>query len=189
MLGRFVCRASQLGELGHEPRALSVVLDVELDEADPRIEACEIPPDAPRPHTERACYVEVPPGSEVTGLPGAKVRCGGAAVPTVEQLAGFVRRCRDAGVPFKATAGLHHAVRTDGEHGFLNLLAAAVFGDEEEALAERNPAAFAVGDSFRWRDRAASAGEVARVRSELFVSFGSCSFFEPVDDLRALGLG
>jgi hypothetical protein len=39
----------------------------------------------------------------------------------------------------------------------------------------------------RWRDRTASAAEVERARG-LFVAFGSCSFDEPVDDLRALGL-
>src|SRR5579875_2308885 len=63
----------------------------------------------------------------------AKIRCGGERVPSVEELAAFVRDCRERGIVFKATAGLHHAYPTAaGEHGFLNLLAAAVFGDEEE---------------------------------------------------------
>ena len=66
----------------------------------------------------------------------AKVRCGGASVPSVA-LAAFVRACRERGLVFKATAGLHHAVRSNGVHGFLNLLAAAAFaGEEEGALAE-----------------------------------------------------
>src|SRR6478672_1809761 len=60
-----------------------------------------------------------------------KLRCGGARVPPVEEVAAFVRRCRSEGRRFKATAGLHHALPTNGEHGFLNLLAACVFGDEE----------------------------------------------------------
>ena len=91
---------------------------------------------------------------------------------------------------FKATAGLHHAVRANGEHGFLNLLAAVVFdGEEEAALADADPTAFALdAGSFTWRDRSASAGELARVRRELFHSIGSCSFFEPVDELEALGM-
>jgi hypothetical protein len=76
------------------------------------------------------------------------------------------------GIPFKATAGLHHPVRRDDEHGFLNLLSAAVFGDEEAALAETEPA----------------AEELAGVRQRLFVSIGSCSFREPIDDLTALGV-
>ncbi len=61
-----------------------------------------------------------------------------------------MKECRRVGLPFKATAGLHHAVRTNGEHGFLNLLAAVVFGDEEEALDERDTAAFTLDvGSFR----------------------------------------
>lgn len=188
MLGRFVCPTSRIGELGDEARALSVVLDEAVALDDPRIEAVEVPPGADAPSTERELYVEVPAASDVAGLAGAKVRCGGKTVPSIEELAGFVRACRDAGVPFKATAGLHHAVRTNGEHGFLNLLAAVVFGDEEAALAEQDPGAFALGDSFSWRDRSAGAEAVEHVRRELFVSFGSCSFAEPVDDLKALGL-
>ena len=86
----------------------------------------------------------------------AKVRCGGASVPDAGQLARFVRSCRERGVVFKATAGLHHALPTGGEHGFLNLLAAAVFGDEERALSEADRSAFVVdAEAFRWRDRAA----------------------------------
>ncbi len=119
----------------------------------------------------------------------AKIRCGGERVPTVEELAGFVRGCRSRGLVFKATAGLHHAYATDaGEHGFLNLLAAAVFGDEEEALRER-PAAFALdADSFRWRDREALPARLADVRGSLFHSIGTCSFFEPVEELAGLGV-
>ena len=140
-------------------------------------------------------YVELAP-DELDELPSlaafglrAKVRCGGAAVPSVEELAGFVRACREHGVVFKATAGLHHALPAGGEHGLLNLLAAAVFGDEEEALAETDRDALRLdADTFRWRGRAADAAEIARVRRELFASVGSCSFAEPVGELRALGV-
>ncbi len=104
------------------------------------------------------------------------------------ELARFVRSCRDRGLVFKATAGLHRAIATDGEHGFLNLLAAAVFGDEERALSEQDASAFALEPAaFRWRDRAASADEVAQARRELLHSIGSCSFFEPVEELETLG--
>jgi hypothetical protein len=118
----------------------------------------------------------------------SKIRCGGARVPAVEELAGFVHVSRDRGVLFKATAGLHHAYPTGGEHGFLNLLAAAVFGDEEDALrAERG--AFELDEaSFRWNRRSAGAGELAGVRERLFHSIGSCSFFEPVGELHGLGI-
>ena len=116
----------------------------------------------------------------------AKVRCG-PEPPPAEELAAFIRRCRTESIPFKATAGLHHALQADGQHGFLNLLAAAVFADEEEALAEDDPEAFRLGTAFRWRDREADAAEVAKVRHSLFVSIGSCSFTEPVEELEALG--
>jgi len=119
----------------------------------------------------------------------AKVRCGGASTPTVEPLAHFVRSCRERQVVFKATAGLHHARRSDGEHGFLNLLAATVFGDEEAALAESDPEAFALdADGFSWRARSAGRDELVRARRERLHSIGSCSFFEPVEELETLGI-
>lgn len=135
-------------------------------------------------------YLEGVPLDEVAARGArAKVRCGGARVPPVEELAGFVRGCRERGLVFKATAGLHHAYPTpSGEHGFLNLLAAAVFGDEEKALAA-GPGSFALdAGSFRWNGRAASPEELADVRASLFHSIGSCSFFEPVEELVALGV-
>ena len=118
-----------------------------------------------------------------------KLRCGGARIPPVDEVAAFVRGCRERGVVFKATAGLHHAYPTDaGEHGFLNLLAAATFGDEEDAL--RAPrGSFELDErSFRWRSREAGPDELVRVRGTLFHSIGSCSFFEPVGELEELGI-
>ena len=87
-----------------------------------------------------------------------KLRCGGARVPSVDEVAQFVRRCREQGLRFKATAGLHHAFPTGGEHGFLNLLAACVFGDEEEMLTTRDMALDA--ESFRANGRVADAESV-----------------------------
>jgi len=118
-----------------------------------------------------------------------KIRCGGARVPPVEEVAAFVRRCREQRLLFKATAGLHHAYPTDaGEHGFLNLLAAVTFGDEEEAL-RASRGAFELDErSFRWSGREADAGTCAHVRATLFHSIGSCSFFEPVGELEELGI-
>ena len=86
----------------------------------------------------------------------------------------MIAACREAGVPFKATAGLHHAVRHDGEHGFLNLLAAtaAPSGGIEAVLAEEDAAKLDLTGADR----------------SLFVGFGSCSWREPVDDLVELGL-
>jgi hypothetical protein len=118
-----------------------------------------------------------------------KLRCGGARIPPVEEVAAFVRGCRERGLVFKATAGLHHAYPTDaGEHGFLNLLAAATFGDEEAALRAPHGSFELDERSFRWAGREAGAEELVRVRETLFHSIGSCSFFEPVGELEELGV-
>jgi len=147
----------------------------------------------------REAYIEVPlDGSTLQLLEAiaaaklrAKVRTGGVtpdAFPPPVEIISFIRACLDLGIPFKATAGLHHAYPTAGEHGFLNLLAAAVFGDEEEALAAP-PGSFELDeDSFRWGSRRAGATVLAQTRGTLFHSIGSCSFFEPVGELRELGM-
>lgn len=197
LVRRFVVPRSKLEELLGGQLPLSVVLDTDDPVPDdPWIEAVETPLD--RDPIELAghayeVYVELPPGDARLAELGAlglraKVRCGGASVPTTQALAGFVRRCRDLALPFKATAGLHHPVRRGGHHGFLNLLAAAVFGNEEEALADEDAAAFSLTPvAFAWRNRTAGPDEVAKIRRDLFVAFGSCSAQEPIDDLRALG--
>lgn len=183
LLNRFVVPASRVAELDGAGLRLSVVYDEEIDLADPRIEAVEVPPGREPPAGgPQEVYLEgrVEPGAR------AKVRCGGARVPSVEELAAVVRECRERGIVFKATAGLHHALPTGGEHGFLGLLAACVFGEEEEAL--RDDAFELDAESFRWRGRSAGPEELARVRAELFAGFGSCSFEEPVEELRELGI-
>jgi hypothetical protein len=172
MLGRLVWPAAQLSELPQdEGRALAVV-------------------ESGSERQDEAVYLEGVPLDEVAarGL-RAKIRCGGERIPSVEELADFIRGCRSRGLVFKATAGLHHAYpRDSGEHGFLNLLAAAVFGNEEEALRERPPA-FALGaESFRWRDREALPARLVDARASLFHSIGTCSFFEPVGELEQLGM-
>jgi hypothetical protein len=199
LVGRFVVPASRLAALEGFDRALSVVLDGDLPDDD-RVEAVEarLPPEPPRlVGLAPEIYVEVPLDGELAlrvaelhelGL-RLKVRCGGESVPPGDELARFVRTCRETGAVFKATAGLHHPVRSGGEHGFLNLLAAAVFSDEEAALAEDDPDAFLLtAASFAWRGREADAGALARVRRELLHSIGSCSIREPVDHLTALGV-
>ena len=199
IVNRFVCPASKLAQLDDEPLRLSVVLDTrELPPADSRIEAVEASGLDPEVLFDAApeVYCELPLRDDVSfrilqlgelGL-RAKVRCGGSVLPSVPRLAELVQACRRLEVPFKATAGLHQPLRHGDEHGFLNLLAAAVFGDEEEALADEDPESFAVSaESFRCRERTAGAYEVAQAR-ELFVSFGSCSAQEPIDGLQALGM-
>jgi hypothetical protein len=199
MLARFVSPATQLVDLPDVGRGVSAVLDgplppgssVEAVEARMGDDLATLSSLAPE------VYVEVPLdddlGERLDALAAhglrAKVRCGGATVPSTEALAAFLRGCRARDLVFKATAGLHHAVRTNGHHGFLNLLAAVVFGDEESALAEHDLAAFRLdADAFSWRGRSASARELARARRNRFHSIGSCSFLEPVEELEALGI-
>jgi predicted transcriptional regulator len=201
VLGRLVWPASRLEELPPGVRALSVVLDAPLP-WEQEFAAVEAPFGAADLAAVESVvgeiYIELPLDGELEerldelarrGL-RAKVRCGGAAIPREEELARFVRACRARNLVFKATAGLHRAARSNGDHGFLNLLAAAAFaGDEERALAETDRDAFLLdAESFSWRDRTAPAAELARLRRELFHSIGSCSFFEPVEELEALGV-
>jgi len=193
MLGRLVWPAARLSELPQdEARALAVV------EAGHRaagggpgfsLGAGGLAGGASSiERQDEAVYLEGVELDEVAarGL-RAKIRCGGERVPSVEELADFIRGCRARGVVFKATAGLHHAYPTEsGEHGFLNVLAAAVFGNEDEALLERAPAFALDATSFRWRDQEALPTQLVDVRSSLFHSIGTCSFFEPVEELEGL---
>lgn len=141
----------------------------------------------------------------------AKVRCGGVvpgAIPASQRLAAFLHACAAGDVPFKATAGLHHPVRGERPltyepsppravmHGFVNVFLAAVAARTGEAgpgelasmLEEREPGAFAfTGEAASWRGRGWSVEEVAGARDAFAVSIGSCSFEEPVADLRGLG--
>lgn len=191
VVGRFVVRASQLGELGDAGLPLSVVADASVPD-DARIEAVELPPSNKLLQSPgREVFAELPARDldRLEELDGAraKVRCGGDTVPTVDELAAFIRRCRDLGVVFKATAGLHNAVRSGGEHGFLNLLAAACLGFEEAVLADEEPSAFRLTtDRLAWRGQSCDGATVAQVRRELFTSFGSCSVQEPVDHLKEM---
>jgi len=139
------------------------------------------------------------PGPESGGpLRGAKVRCGGARAelfPSPEELAAFVCTCFEHGVPFKATAGLHGAVRHRDEatgfvhHGFLNLVLAAVraasgagAGDVAAVLASTDTPAL-VAEARAVSGRQASAARL------LFRAYGSCSTSEPREEAAALGLG
>jgi len=141
----------------------------------------------------------------------AKLRTGGVvpeAIPEPGDVARFIVACAAAGVPFKATAGLHHPVRAEHAlsyeadsphavmHGFLNVFAAAALArdglttDEVEAiLREDDPRAFRLDDSgLEWRGLRVATEALAAARRDFASSFGSCSFAEPVADLRALEL-
>lgn len=134
----------------------------------------------------------------------AKIRTGGVtpeAFPAVQFVAAFITHCAERHVPFKATAGLHHPLRcvkpltyapdapSGTMHGFVNVfMAAALIEPAAEILAEDDPRAFHFDDDFAsWRDHAIATEDLERVRREFALSFGSCSFEEPVADLRELG--
>ncbi|MBU6454398.1 MAG: hypothetical protein KGS72_21700 [Cyanobacteria bacterium REEB67] len=138
----------------------------------------------------------------------AKMRTGGLkpeAIPSAGQVAEFINRCADLELPFKATAGLHHPLRSmqaltyeaDAPqavmHGFINVLMASAFAwqgatDLEPILNEMDPQAFKFDDDAYWRGRPITRKQIIDMRANLMHSIGSCSFDEPVQDLRALGL-
>lgn len=133
-----------------------------------------------------------------TGGWRAKFRTGGIEArlyPGEEELATAIRAAVDAEVPFKATAGLHHAVRnTDPrtgfeQHGFLNLLLATDAAVQHGAGTDELRAVLAERDSAMVARRVAELDDDrAGVVRERFVSFGTCSILEPLSELVALGL-
>lgn len=165
-------------------------------------------------------FFEIPAEGDARGfiaaLPGhgaaAKIRTGAVTAegfPSPQRVALFLEACRLADIPFKATAGLHHAMR--GEYpltyeagspkgvmfGFLNLLVAATLAHAHrveasvlvDCLTEKEARAFTLtDDGLSWRRLVVDVTEIARAREVFSVSFGSCSFEEPVAELRSLSL-
>jgi hypothetical protein len=122
----------------------------------------------------------------------AKLRCGGleaAAFPSVETVASFVAACVSLEVPFKATAGLHGALRHwDPEigvfhHGFLNLWAACALARSGADVGE-----LARCLEVEETDKLGVSTEMLADARGLFLGFGTCSISEPLDGLRAVGL-
>jgi hypothetical protein len=136
---------------------------------------------------------------------GYKLRTGGVtadAFPSSAQVACALVTPNTHQLPIKFTAGLHHPIRQYRDevktkmHGFLNVLGAAVLAaehrwDADQAvmmLEDEDPRSFSfTDDSFAWRNWQIGV-ERLEFRRRLVRSFGSCSFDEPRDDLRALGL-
>jgi hypothetical protein len=137
---------------------------------------------------------------------GVKIRCGGldaSAVPSPVAVAAALSACRQHGLPLKATQGLHHPIRhfdrglETSTHGFLNLFVAGALAfhhdltDELllEVVTEESAAAFRfTDDGLAWRDLELDLTRISSARARAVTSFGSCSFSEPRDDLRGLGL-
>ena len=141
----------------------------------------------------------------------AKIRTGGVtqdAFPSTDAIIKFMRVCIAANVPFKATAGLHHPLRSirpltyeenspkGAMHGFLNLFLSACFLRQDlnnsfvhQLMNEIDSNSFSFDDDeIRWGDHSISTNLVAIARQKNSISFGSCSFLEPVEDLQEIGL-
>ena len=124
------------------------------------------------------------------------------AFPTSAQIARGLVAAAKHHVPIKFTAGLHHPVRMFRDevktkmHGFLNVLGAAVLAaehnwDEKQTAAmleDEDASSFSFSaDSFAWRESKIATAQI-KERRKLVASFGSCSFDEPREDLRAFNL-
>jgi len=136
---------------------------------------------------------------------GYKLRTGGVTVdafPTSAEIAKALVAPATHQVPIKFTAGLHHPIRQYREevktkmHGFLNVLGAAVLAaehkwDEKQTSAmldDEDAKSFSFDDEFfGWREWKINIKRL-RDRRKFVTSFGSCSFDEPREDLRALNL-
>jgi hypothetical protein len=207
MLNRLVLPAAKLAEanLGDNWR-VTLLVDGEPGPLPAQVETLEtrLPQRLSLPTYCEAPLEEIPAGSF------AKVRTGGLtpdAIPSAEDLADFLSAAASRRVAFKATAGLHHPIRSwrpltyaaDSPcatmHGFVNVFAGAAFawhGAERAALLdilnETDVGAFQfMAGDLRWRGLGITTAQISSARSDFAHSFGSCSFAEPVADLRALG--
>jgi len=211
-LGRFVVPAARFDEVDAafpcsvigRPARMVDSCELKVDRAS----------DVPAPPPGVVAYYELPIAEDPAPLAGtgarAKVRTGGLtpdAFPTSDLLARFIARCAHARVPFKATAGLHHPLRGEHRctyaqdspkalmHGFVNVFLAAALlwcgGSEKDAIAtleEERPVAFRFDeDSVAWHAQRLTTDELRASREQFAISFGSCSFDEPMEDLQQLG--
>ncbi len=139
----------------------------------------------------------------------AKIRMGGVVAesfPSVRDVAQMLQELAEVRLPFKATAGLHHPMRsrrpltyqpqspTGIMHGFVNVCCAAALvyagGEASDAAAlleDQDPSAWRVTSAIQWRDRSFAVDQLAEVRTQFLISIGSCSFDEPIRDLQSLG--
>lgn len=142
----------------------------------------------------------------------AKIRMGGVtpeAFPTARNIVRFVQTCLAANVPFKATAGLHHPLRcfkpltyepdapSGTMNGFLNMFLMTGFARAgfranllEELLEDEFDGGFEFEETgVRWRkEYFLTNAQLYNLRQKSIISFGSCSFEEPVADLQEIGI-
>jgi hypothetical protein len=155
-------------------------------------------------------YVEAPADQRLAVLvptlaqirAGYKLRCGGStpgSIPTPEQVARAILVARDHRVPLKFTAGLHHPVRHEAPelYGFFNVFGAGLLAHiyhlsprELLPILEDENAEHFVFDQhgFVWNGYRVTTDEILTLRQHALIAYGSCSFDEPYEDLRALHL-
>jgi hypothetical protein len=212
--GSFEDELAQVDRFNHrhaEPgtgRAVIETIEIKASGANVIEGALELMPETLFP------WFELPWQQDVRGMvaalsemeSGAKVRTGGTtadAHPSPLQLAKFLAACHGADVPFKATAGLHHPFRHHAasvgceQFGFVNvflggaLLHHGVIEQEEleMLLADADAKHFAfTPTSVSWQGRTLTLVQLREAREKFATSFGSCSFDEPMDDLRSMQL-
>ncbi len=204
ILGRFVISAADLNDLPAEINYRFAVLSNADNARADLIESKVII------STGKPTYCEVPIGSlDAVKKAGsfAKIRTGGVtppAIPSPEAVANYVVACAERRLAFKATAGLHHPIRSKHQltyetdapsammHGFINVFLAACFawhGERQirDILAETDPTAFRFDGRAHWRGSSLSREEIEEARNNFAHSFGSCSFEEPIQELRRIG--
>lgn len=205
---KFNCRHSSESKAGH---AAIDVAELKASTADEiGHQRRDLPPGF-TPYFEIPITSDVSPLVKTIARVGArgKVRTGGItpeAFPPAEGIVDFMAACQREAVPFKATAGLHHPIRGKYRltyepdspkgmmYGFLNVFIAAALlyaGESEDtalaALEESAPSAFRFeDDAIQWRGKRIGAEQILASRSEFAISFGSCSFREPVEGLAHL---
>ena len=199
-----------LGRMVHEVVADCLRLDVPLRRV--YFELTALRPELDEPTWRRLLDVAIEvladydrSSAGVCCAAGFKLRTGGTdsrAFPNARQVAIAVCAARDAGLFWKATAGLHHPLPQRNQplgarmHGFVNLLTAAVLAQAEhldvlaveQLLDDEDSHNFEwTDDHLRWRGHTASVVQIEAARRGALQSFGSCSFDEPRQELRALG--
>ncbi|MCI0448351.1 MAG: hypothetical protein L0Y79_01020 [Chlorobi bacterium] len=137
---------------------------------------------------------------------GFKLRTGGTeaiAFPKSEQIAFAIMACCEFNIPMKYTAGLHHPIKHFNEnisayfHGFFNVFGGGILAytnnlDEKELLGvlnDEDPYEFVFKeDGFEWNEIEVSNSQIREAREKFIISYGSCSFDEPIDDLKTMEL-
>ncbi len=137
---------------------------------------------------------------------GVKLRTGGVtpdSMPPSRAVAEFLLAAAANKLPMKATAGLHVPVPNEDQetgvcmHGFLNFFSAGFLaftgrGDVDDITTVLEDFGY---EDFSFGERSMHCGEVAfsgeeieQLRTKWLLSFGSCSFLEPIEHLERHGL-